>query len=73
MDLAEMSYTREVAHDMLQIQQAQAQVDARKLIVEGAVDLVRESLDQLAEKGIELEKDQEVDLVKRMMVVTCSD
>jgi len=37
MELMEVAYHAEVAQGLLQVQQAQAKIDARKLIVEGSV------------------------------------
>jgi len=44
MDLTEIAFHPEVAQSMLQIQQATAKVDARKLIVEGAVGIVTDAI-----------------------------
>jgi len=40
----QIAYHAEVAQSLLQIQQAQSKVDARKLIVEGAVSIVQDAL-----------------------------
>ena len=73
MELMEVQYHAEVAQSLLQIQQAQAKMDARKLIVEGSVMIVNDALQRLNENGIHLERDKRNDLVKKLMVVTCSD
>ena len=73
MDLMEVSYHVEVAQSLLQTQQAQAKIDARKLIVEGSVMIVHDALKKLDEQGIELDKQDRSDLVKKLMVITCSD
>lgn len=52
MDLMEIAYHAEVAQSLLQIQQAQSKVDARKLIVEGAVSIVQDALASLDERNI---------------------
>lgn len=52
MDLMEIAYHAEVAQSLLQIQQAQSKVDARKLIVEGAVSIVQDALHSLEERNI---------------------
>ena len=49
MDLMEVSYHVEVAQSLLQTQQAQAKIDARKLIVEGSVMIVHDALKKLDE------------------------
>ena len=47
MDLMEIAFSPEVAGSLLQIQQAQAKVDARKLIVDGAINIVSDALEDL--------------------------
>jgi len=37
MEIMEVSYAAEVAASLLQVQQAQAKIDARQLIVDGSV------------------------------------
>ena len=60
MDLMELSYSPEVASSLLQIQQAAAKVDARKLIVEGAVNIVSDAMqgldDHMERPGLVTEK-----------------
>ena len=69
----ELSYSPEVASSLLQIQQAAAKVDARKLIVEGAVNIVSDAMQGLDEKQVYMPQETKSDLVKRLMVVTCAD
>ena len=69
----EFAYHVEVAQSLLLTQQAQARLDARKLIVEGSVLIVDGALKRLKERGIDLDKHEENDLVKKLMVITCSD
>ena len=45
-----LAYAPEIAAVMLQRQQASAIIDARKMIVDGAVGMVEMALDQLSEK-----------------------
>lgn len=73
MDLMEIAYTPDVASSLLQIQQAGAKVDARKLIVQGAVDIVSDAIDGLEEQNVRLPPKTKSDLVKRMMVISCAD
>jgi len=73
MELMEFSYHVEVAQSLLQVQQAQAKVDARKLIVEGATGIVDDALRNLEAKGIDFTKEDRVDFAKKMMIITCSD
>ena len=73
MELMEVAYHTEVAQALLQVQQAQAKVDARALIVEGSVTIVHGALQALEARNIELEQQDRSDLVKKLMVITCSD
>ena len=73
MELMEIAYHVEVAQSLLQVQQAAAKVDARNLIVQGSVQIVNEAIENLNKRGIELTKQGRSDLVKKMLVVTCSD
>lgn len=72
--ISNLSYAPEIAAIMLQRQQAQAIISARKKIVEGAVTMVEMAVDQLAEKKVvELNNDQKANMVSNLMVVLCSD
>ena len=73
MEIMEVAYHPEVAQSLLLVQQAQAKVDARKLIVEGSVEIVNGALENLNNKGIELTELNKHDLASRLMVITCSD
>lgn len=55
------------------MQQAQAKIDARNLIVQGSVAIVNETMNSLDQKGLELSPEARSDLVKKLMVITCSD
>ena len=55
---------------MLQRQQASAIIDARKMIVDGAVGMVEMALDQLNEKGVvELDEERKAAMVSNLLVV----
>jgi hypothetical protein len=73
MELMEIGYHTEIAQAMLQKQQAQAKVEARKEIVEGGVTIVKEALDSLLEKGVEMTPENKQEFVKSLMLVVCSD
>ena len=47
--LNDLTYAPEIAQAMLMRQQALALIDARKTIVEGAVEIVRDAVDRLHE------------------------
>ena len=59
---------------MLQRQQASAVVDARKLIVDGAVGMVEMALDRLNEKEIvQLDEERKAAMVSNLLVVLCGN
>merc|ERR1712167_267877 len=72
--LNDLSYAPEVAAAMLKRQQARALVDARTLIVEGAVKIAQDAVTRLEEEGtVALNDDQKVKIVTNLLTVTCSD
>lgn len=59
---------------MLQRQQASAIVDARKMIVDGAVGMVEMALERLSEKQvIELDEERKAAMVSNLLVVLCGN
>ena len=69
-----LAYAPEIAAAMLQRQQASAIVDARKLIVDGAVGMVEMALDRLKEKGtVELDEERKAAMVSNLLVVLCGN
>jgi regulator of protease activity HflC (stomatin/prohibitin superfamily) len=70
--LNDLTYAPEIAQAMLMRQQAQALIDARKMIVEGAVSIVRDAISQLRDCGIEISTPQREALISNLLVVLCS-
>jgi len=69
-----LAYAPEIASAMLKRQQATAIVAARFKIVEGAVSMVENALEQLSKKGIiEFDDDKKATMVSNLMVVLCGD
>jgi regulator of protease activity HflC (stomatin/prohibitin superfamily) len=69
-----LAYSSEIASAMLQRQQAQAVLSARKVIVDGAVGLVKAAIDQLAEQEIvELDEEKKAQMVNNLMVAIVSE
>lgn len=67
-----LAYAPEIAAVMLQRQQASAIIDARKMIVDGAVGMVEMALEQLNEKGVvELDEERKAAMVSNLLVVLC--
>merc|ERR1711907_111630 len=74
MSLNDLSYAPEVAAAMLKRQQAMALVDARTLIVEGAVRIAQDAVTKLEQDGtVTLDDDQKVKIVTNLLTVTCAD
>jgi len=72
--LSRLAYAPEIAHAMLQRQQADAVVAARQRIVAGAVGMVEMALCQLAEHDlVELDTERKAAMVSNLLVVLCSD
>lgn len=69
-----LAYAPEIAAVMLQRQQASAIIDARKMIVDGAVGMVEMALDRLAENNtIELDEERKAAMVSNLLVVLCGN
>jgi hypothetical protein len=67
-----LAYATEIAAVMLQRQQASAIIDARKMIVEGAVGTVEMALARLNEGGmVELDEERKAAMVSNLLVVLC--
>ena len=69
-----LAYATEIAAVMLQRQQASAIIDARKMIVDGAVGMVEMALERLAEKGtVNLDEERKAQMVSNLLVVLCGN
>ncbi len=69
-----LAYAPEIAAVMLQRQQASAVVDARKLIVDGAVGMVEMALERLSANGtVELDEERKAAMVSNLLVVLCGN
>ena len=69
-----LAYAPEIASVMLQRQQASAIIDARKMIVDGAVGMVEMALDRLNEKDIvNLDEERKAAMVSNLLVVLCGN
>lgn len=72
--ISHLAYAPEIAHAMLQRQQASAIIAARRKIVDGAVGMVEMALEQLAGKQIiVLDEERKASMVSNLLVVLCSD
>ncbi len=70
--LNDLTYAPEIAQAMLMRQQALALIDARKTIVEGAVEIVKDAVERLRAAGLEVKESDRDDLVANLLVVLCS-
>ena len=69
-----LAYAPEIAAVMLQRQQASAIIDARKMIVDGAVGMVEMALEKLNENNIvELDEERKAAMVSNLLVVLCGN
>ena len=69
-----LAYAPEIAAVMLQRQQASAVIDARKMIVDGAVGMVEMALDRLNNNGVvELDEERKAAMVSNLLVVLCGN
>ena len=72
--LSHLAYAPEIAGAMLQRQQAEAIIDARRRIVDGAVGMVQMALEQLkAHSVIDLDEERKAQMVSNLLVVLCSE
>ena len=69
-----LAYAPEIAAVMLQRQQASAIIDARKMIVDGAVGMVEMALERLGEGGmVQLDEERKAAMVSNLLVVLCGN
>lgn len=69
-----LAYAPEIAAVMLQRQQASAIIDARKMIVDGAVGMVEIALERLGEnQTITLDEERKAAMVSNLLVVLCGN
>ena len=70
--ITHLAYAPEIAAAMLQRQQASAIIDARKMIVDGAVGMVEMALERLNENNVvELDEERKAAMVSNLLVVLC--
>ena len=69
-----LAYATEIAAVMLQRQQASAIIDARKMIVDGAVGMVEMALERLNENNVvTLDEERKAAMVSNLLVVLCGN
>ena len=69
-----LAYAPEIAAVLLQRQQASAIIDARKMIVDGAVGMVEMALERLNSGGlVDLDEERKAAMVSNLLVVLCGN
>ncbi len=69
-----LAYAPEIAAVMLQRQQASAIIDARKMIVDGAVGMVEMALERLSQNQVvTLDEERKAAMVSNLLVVLCGN
>lgn len=69
-----LAYAPEIAAVMLQRQQASAIIDARKMIVDGAVGMVEMALERLSQNNVvTLDEERKAQMVSNLLVVLCGN
>lgn len=72
--ISHLAYASEIASVMLRRQQADAIIAARQKIVDGAVGMVEQALDQLSKRQIvRLDEERRAAMVSNLLVVLCSE
>jgi len=71
--ISDLSYAPEIASQMLVRQQAQATVDARKMIVTGAVGIACDALTELADRGKPIPPTDQSKFVSNLVMVICGE
>lgn len=73
MMLNELNYAPEVASGMLRTQQAAALLEARQIIVEGAVKIALDAVKMLEQEGMHMEPDAKARMVTNLLTVSVSE
>lgn len=69
-----LAYAPEIAAVMLQRQQASAIIDARMMIVDGAVGMVKMALEKLNESGVvQLDEERKAAMISNLLVILCGN
>lgn len=72
--ITHLAYAPEIAAVMLQRQQASAVIDARKMLVDGAVGMVEMALERLNDKQlVNLDEERKAAMVSNLLVVLCGN
>lgn len=73
MSLNELSYAPEIAAVMLKKQQAGAMLEAKNVLIDGAVQVCQGAVARLQQGGLRMTDDAKCALIGKLLTVTCSD
>ncbi len=71
--ITDCAFAREIAASMLVRQQAEALIDARRTVVEGAVSIAQGAVTSLAADGFRLDEKERARLVSNLLITVASD
>ena len=72
--ISHLAYSPEIAQAMLRRQQAGAIIAARRLIVDGAVGMVEQAIDELSKRSVvQLDEERKATMVSNLLAVLCSE
>ncbi|KAL0222113.1 hypothetical protein RCL1_001967 [Eukaryota sp. TZLM3-RCL] len=72
-ELVDLAYDQSIAKSMLAKQQAGALLGARKVIVDGATQIVSETIGSLKEHGIDFSERERSRIIANLLAVICSE
>lgn len=72
-DITDLSYAPEIARAMLVKQQAEATIEARQLIVSGAVDIATAAISQLQARSVTMTPELQGKVVGNLLTILCGD
>ncbi len=72
-ELSDLSYAPEIAQSMLVRQQAQALISARQIVVEGAVGIVHDAMQLLAQKGVTFSDEDRARITGNLLAIICGE
>jgi hypothetical protein len=72
-ELSDLSYAPEIAQAMLVRQQAQALIGARKIVVEGAVEIANDAMKHLVDRGFQMDGEHQSRIVGNLLAIICGE
>jgi regulator of protease activity HflC (stomatin/prohibitin superfamily) len=72
-EFTDLSYAPEIAHSMLIRQQAEAKLEARKIIAEGAVEIATSAMQHLNKQGIRMSEAEQARIVGALLITLTSE